>query len=533
MASTVSKKREKNSLNRSRKAAKAALAQRPFHQRRRYCFLYALVLFILCGILIALPSALKSDFASEDFIVLGGKILALFIGVLVTTLLLRSLSPGILNDNRRTLMLCTITLLSCLSGWGLLYINDSFFDVPNSLTTFMIPFVLAPLIATLLDSSIAGIACGLWSALFMTIIAISSSTGRATEALIIFGGGILSTMIASSMAINVRRRSQVLKIAIFASFAQIIPAATTAAITLKITQDPMLLVQQTGVAVIGGGVIGIIVLLILPFLERIFQRTTNITLLEFSDLGHPLLQRLALEAPGTYHHSLVVATLAQSAADTIGANSLLARVCCYFHDIGKLTKPDFFTENQHRCDNPHDELSPSMSTLIITSHVKEGLCLAKLNKLPGPIVDVIREHHGTSVIAFFHHKAREIQRERERSGDGNGERIDEGIFRYGGPIPASRESSIISLADSVEAASRSLDKQSPGQIEGLVNDITNKKFQDGQLSNSSLSLAELSAVKRSFVFTLTNMLHARVAYPKDDNRDSEQPAQDTAESSGN
>jgi len=274
------------------------------------------------------------------------------------------------------------------------------------------------------------------------------------------------------------------------------------------------------VSCIGSGILSaVLALLILPLLEHLFGITSDITLLEFSDLGHPLLQRLALEAPGTYHHSLVVANIAQAAAEVIGANSLEARVSAYFHDIGKLTKPNFFAENIHLQENPHDNLPPSMSTLIITSHVKEGLSLAMLHKLPEPVRRAIQEHHGTSMLQCFHHKA-VSQLELEMGIDGaQVTRVDDHHFRYAGPRPSTRVSGIICLADAVEATSRSIEKPTPGHIENMVNEIVRKRLEDGQLDDCELSLLELSKIRRTFVFTLTTMLHGRIAYPKNESSD--------------
>lgn len=271
---------------------------------------------------------------------------------------------------------------------------------------------------------------------------------------------------------------------------------------------------------VSGVVTSVIALLLIPVFETLFKITTDITLLELSDMGHPLLHRLAIEAPGTYHHSLVVANLSQSASDGIGANGLRARVCSYYHDIGKLTKPDFFTENMQLQDNPHDDLTPNMSTLIITSHVKEGVSLALLHKLPQPVQDVIMEHHGTGVVIYFHHKARrQIELDLEQ---GNGShdvptKIEEGDFRYPGPKPQTRESAIISLADGVESASRSLSKATPAAIESLVEEIVSDRVSDGQLDDCELTFTELAKIKKSFIFTLAGMHHARIAYPKDEN----------------
>ncbi|HAS83835.1 MAG TPA: hypothetical protein DCS43_14470, partial [Verrucomicrobia bacterium] len=214
----------------------------------------------------------------------------------------------------------------------------------------------------------------------------------------------------------------------------------------------------------------------------------------------------------------VVANIAQAAAEAIGANSLEARVASYFHDIGKLTKPNFFAENIHLQENPHDNLAPSMSTLIITSHVKEGLSLAMLHKLPEPVRRSIREHHGTSMLQYFHHKAM-IQLELEMGMAGNPSRFDDHNFRYPGPRPSTRVSAIVCLADSVEAASRSLEKPTPGHIENLVNDIVCKRLNDGQLDDCELSLMDLSKIRKAFIFTMTTMLHGRIAYPKDEPTD--------------
>jgi putative nucleotidyltransferase with HDIG domain len=223
----------------------------------------------------------------------------------------------------------------------------------------------------------------------------------------------------------------------------------------------------------------------------------------------------------------MLANLAHGAAEAIGANPLLARVCAYFHDIGKLSKPEFFTENSQTQENPHDRLSPTMSTLVITSHVKEGVTLAKRYKLPQPVLDSIQQHHGTAMVSYFYHRAKQ----QAVGGTGNGGNaasegdVDSESFRYSGPLPATREMTILALADSVEAASRSLENASPSRIENLVNEIVDGKMRDGQLDQSALTFSELSAVKRSFVFTLTNMLHARIAYPKPNEDQHEQPAE--------
>jgi putative nucleotidyltransferase with HDIG domain len=274
------------------------------------------------------------------------------------------------------------------------------------------------------------------------------------------------------------------------------------------------------VALITGLLTGLFVGGILPLLEGVFGLTTEISWLELSDLNHPLLRRMQIEAPGTFHHSLIVASLAESAAEAIGANALMSRVCAYFHDIGKLKKPEYFIENQGG-ENPHDGLTPTMSALIIVAHVKDGVDMAIKDKLNPRILEVIREHHGDSLVYYFYRKARERLLEEENRGKEEGgevddlPKVDEKSFRYPGPIPQSRESGIISLADAIESASRAISKPSPGRIKALVDEIVFKRVKDGQLDACGLTMSELTTVRAVFSKTLRSMLHARIEYPKD------------------
>lgn len=254
----------------------------------------------------------------------------------------------------------------------------------------------------------------------------------------------------------------------------------------------------------------LLVLATLPFLESFFSRTTSIKLLELADFNQPLLKRLMLEAPGTYHHSLIMASLAEQAAEAIGANSLLARVGAYYHDIGKLLNPDYFIENQQRSDNPHDPLAPTMSSLILISHVKEGAALAKKFKIDRVIIDCIEQHHGNSLIHYFYHRALEQNAE-----------IEADNFRYPGPKPQTREAALVMLADSVEAAGRTLANPTHDQIEELVDDIIRRKMEDGQLDECPLTFGDLNKVRDSFVATLHGMFHQRVKYPDLDEAEEE------------
>ena len=261
---------------------------------------------------------------------------------------------------------------------------------------------------------------------------------------------------------------------------------------------------------------------LLPVLEAFFGLTTDISWLEMADLNHPLLKRLSLEAPGTYHHSLAVANLAEAAAEKVGANPTVCRVAAYFHDIGKLVKPEYFSENMHLGENPHDDLTPTMSALIIIAHVKEGIDLALKHKLNPALLQAIREHHGTSLVSYFYQRALHQQRDAELGGkimnlrSEDMPQVSETNFRYPGPKPSSKESTILSLADSIESASRSLERPTPQKIQELVDDLIADRLHDGQLDDAPLTLAELRDIGASFKFSLQSMLHSRVAYPKKD-----------------
>jgi hypothetical protein len=283
-----------------------------------------------------------------------------------------------------------------------------------------------------------------------------------------------------------------------------------------------MLIWQT-VAAVGNGIMtATIVSGMLPILETMFGLTTDISWLEAADLNHPLLRRLTLEAPGTYHHSLVVANLAESAAEVVGANPTICRVCAYFHDIGKLVKPEYFTENMRAGRNPHDDLAPTMSALIIIAHVKEGVDLALKHKLSQRIIDVIQEHHGTSLVGYFHKRALQQQEDARQGGkimnirEEDIPEVREESFRYSGPRPQSRESGILSLADAVESASRCLEKVTPNRLEQLIHDIIEKRIIDGQLDECDLTMREINAIAENFAYTLTNMLHSRIAYPTEE-----------------
>jgi hypothetical protein len=247
---------------------------------------------------------------------------------------------------------------------------------------------------------------------------------------------------------------------------------------------------------------------LLPFIETLFGVLTEISLLELGDVAHPLLQELVRRAPGTYNHSINVASMAEAAAESIGARSLLLRVGSYFHDIGKMLKPQYFVENQRDDNNRHESLVPAMSTLIIIAHVKDGADLARQHHLPRSIIDFIQQHHGTTLVEYFYERANE-----DSQANPDGTTIDENAFRYPGPKPQTKEAGILMLADAVESASRVLVEPTPSRIENLVDEIAMKRLLDGQLDECGLTLQEVRIVQDSLVKSLIAVYHGRVKYP--------------------
>lgn len=251
---------------------------------------------------------------------------------------------------------------------------------------------------------------------------------------------------------------------------------------------------------------GLIMTALLPFFERWFDFQTDINLLELSDPNHPLLKQLIQRAPGTYNHSINVASIAEAAGEAVGANGLLCRVGAYFHDIGKMRKPEYFVENQLGGENKHDDLVPTMSTIVIISHVKDGIELARLHHLPRRIIDLIEQHHGTTLVEYFFHRASHNAQEDARPMESD--------FRYPGPRPQTIEAAIVMLADAVEGASRTLREPTPHRIESIVRDLTKRRVDDGQFDDCPITLQQLHQIQDSLIKSLNAMFHARVKYPE-------------------
>jgi hypothetical protein len=380
-----------------------------------------------------------------------------------------------------------------------------------------IPFTLGPMLISVLLGRRLGIVVSIFGSLFGAMI-----NGTLNARFLVVS--LLTGFVAALMTKDVRRRTDLLKAGLLVGCTALVLDLLMGQIGTAFRVAPSLVrwhvVAWQGFAALTSGVgVALIISGILPLLEVVFRITTSITWLELADLNHPLLKRMTLEAPGTYHHSLMVAQLAEAGAEAIGANAAMARVCSYFHDIGKLVKPEYFIENARFGRNAHAELAPTMSALIIIAHVKEGVDLALKHRLNREIIDVIQQHHGTSTVYYFYRRALEQQEEARKllaeqdSGEEPPE-VREESFCYHGPRPQSRECAIISLADSIESASRSLEKVSHQKIDQLVEDILQKRLLDGELKECDLRLNELYEVAESFKKTLRSMMHSRIAYPK-------------------
>ena len=384
-----------------------------------------------------------------------------------------------------------------------------------------VPCALAPM----LHGILLGRTVGGFSAVYVSLIgALLVPTNDVMNYLIV---SLVAGMTAVISTDRVRRRVQLLRAGICVGFVMVGLALVLGKLdAMSVFGDEsmnriQILATGSGIAFATALGTAMIISGLLPMFEGVFNLTTDISWLELSDLNHKLLKQMQLEAPGTFHHSLVVAALSEAAAESIGANAPMCRVCSYFHDVGKLKKPGYFIENQHDDrENPHDALTPTMSALIIIAHVKDGVDLAVKHKLNPRIIQVIQEHHGDSLVYFFYRKAQERKKEDMEKVERRLEnvedlpKVEEKNFRYQGSRPSTRESGIICLADTIESASRTLRKPTPAKIRALVDELIRAKINDGQLDVCPLTLGELALIKESFSKTLHSMMHSRIDFPK-------------------
>lgn len=389
-------------------------------------------------------------------------------------------------------------MLAVLMVIGLELFLVNFIGIRLAHSVYLYPIAILSILITVLFDSRLGVVVTLLVALLLGIL------NRFNFSI------TLITAIAGSVACfsagEVRRRSEFYRIIIALSLTYVVLIAVIESLKLSPTGD---ILTYCGYGLANGLIAPILTIGILPLFESLFGFSTNITLLELADLNQPLLKRMAVEAPGTYHHSIVVGNLGEAAAKAIGANPLLARVGAYYHDIGKMEIPDYFVENQLGIKSKHESLNPTMSALVLASHVKKGRILGEMEGLPDAVLNFIEEHHGTTRMSYFYNKAVEMNLPIDSDEE----------FRYPGPKPQTKETAIIMLADSTEAASRTLDKPTPARIRNLIQRLINDKFTSGELTQCELTLKDLSDIREAFVSILIGVFHQRIPYPKKEDKD--------------
>lgn len=364
------------------------------------------------------------------------------------------------------------------------------------MSPFLIPFACAPMMLTLLFNYKMAIVLST-----LNIIIISAVNGFDVQVIIL---GIVSSILGAALLRRMQQRNELLYSTVYISIISAILALSTGILVSSNFGDVLL---KGGITVAGGLLSGIFALGILPFLEGTFNEATSLKLLELSNPNNPLLKKLLMEAPGTYHHSMLVANLAEMAAEAVGANSVITRIGSYFHDVGKIERPYFFGENQMGGDNPHNNIPPNLSTMIIKSHVNDGLELARKYKLPKIIQDIIVEHHGKTLVKYFYYTM--------KNNAENPNEVKESDYMYEGPIPSSKEAAIVMLSDSVEAAVRSIKEPNKDKINEMVNCIIDDKLSSGQLNNCNLTLKDIEKIRECFFTVLNGIYHQRIEYPKE------------------
>ncbi|WP_326514655.1 HDIG domain-containing metalloprotein [Clostridium intestinale] len=365
------------------------------------------------------------------------------------------------------------------------------------ISPYLVPMIFGPIMLTLLLNYKISLVVSL-----LNCVLISGVISFKPEVMIL---AFVSSVLGSTSLRKMQQRNDIL---LSTAYIALMCAVLTFSTGTLLSNDMMEVLESTAMGGVGILLSGILAIGFLPVFETTFDIVTTVKLLELSNPNSPLLKKLLMEAPGTYHHSVLVSNLAELAAEEIGGNSVLARIGSFYHDIGKTKRPYFFKENQIGKDNPHDKITPNLSTLIITSHVKDGLEMAKEYNLPKVIRDIIAQHHGTTLVKYFYYKMK-------NSPEG-GEEVKEADFRYPGPIPESKEAGIIMLADSVEAAVRSISEPTKGKIEEMVNNIIKDKLHSGQLDNCDLTLKDLTKIRQCFLKVLSGIYHERIEYPTEE-----------------
>jgi putative nucleotidyltransferase with HDIG domain len=414
-------------------------------------------------------------------------VLAMFVGIIMF------LQYNYIDRNYSEIFKNTkkITLISVINLMTLVFARTI-----GLVSPFLIPFACAPILLTLLINYKISIVISI-----LNVIVISIATGFDAQVMML---GVISSILGATLLKKMQQRNELLYSTIYLSIVGVIITVSTGILISSNLREVLI---KSGITFIGGVLSGIFALGILPFLEGTFNEVTTLKLLELSNPNHPLLKKLLMEAPGTYHHSMLVANLAEMASEEVGANSVIVRIGSYYHDVGKTERPYFFGENQMGGENPHNHMTPNLSAKIIISHVKDGIELARKHNLPKVIQDIIGEHHGTTLVKYFYYTM--------KNNSENPEEVKEEDYRYPGPIPNSKEAGIIMLADSVEAAVRSIKEPSEDKIKEMINNIISDKLSCGQLNDCNLTIKDIEKIKKCFLTALNGIYHHRIEYPKE------------------
>jgi len=388
-------------------------------------------------------------------------------------------------DSQKLIMICLLNFASVLIA-----------RTVTITSPFLIPLAFIPMIFTLVVNYKVALISSL-----LNCILISGAVNFNVEITLL---AITNSLVGTILLKKLHQRNEILLSTLYIGIVNVV---LTFSVGLLISSNITDLLKKSIFAFSASILSGILTIGFLPFFENIFGILTSTKMLELSNPNNPLLKRILMEAPGTYHHSIVVGNLAEYATEEVGGDALFSRVCSYYHDAGKLKRPYFFKENQLESDNPHDKITPNLSTIIITSHVKDGVELAKEYKLPKSIIDVIEQHHGTSLVQYFYLTV--------KNNSLNPSSVEEDDFRYNGPIPETKEAGIIMLADAAEAAVRSMSEISKDKIKEKVNYIIKSRLEDGQLNHCDLTLKDIEKIREAFLTVFNGIYHSRIEYPVD------------------
>lgn len=431
----------------------------------------------------------NEQMGSQDFYMQQiGRFLFVFTMIFLIGIFLYKMRESIFNDNLKLILISTIILLQCLLSYLSLHLKINY---PIEYLIF-VP-VAAMLLTIIFDSRVA--------VYIIIVICILVSAVRGGDYDILIPNFCAAVLVVYSVR-DIKNRSQIFVSMIYILIGYFV---SILAIGFERYDDFSVIRSQLYIAAFNSLLSPILAYGLLIFYERVFRVATDLVFLELSDFNHPLLRELSAKAPGTFHHSIVMGNLSEQAAKEIGANQILARVGCYYHDIGKVVNPEYFVENQMD-SNKHEELNPSLSAKTIIAHVKNGIRLAERYRLPKEIIDFIPMHHGTNLVSYFYEKA--------RTDEGEVDTSHEYIYRYPGPKPQTKETGIVMLADSTEAATRTIEEPTPAKIETQINEIIRARFLDGELDECDLTLKDLIKIKQSFLRTLIGIHHHRIRYPE-------------------